>query len=347
MISIRLGSLLFLLAALTGRPAVAQTDLSGVWQPVYHEDRIERIPGPSLGDYAGLPISDAARFHAETWDASLLTLPEHQCKPHPSTYGFRGVGNLRVRYDWDDTTQELITIETHIQWQEQKRIIWMDGREHPPDHAPHTWQGFSTGRWEGNVLAVRTTHLKQGWIRRNGLIISDLATMEERFFRHGDILTHVYMISDPVYLTEPLIRTNGFRLNLNASIDPYPCEAVDEVPRPLGEVPHHLPGQNPFLNEYAEEHGLAIEAVRGGAETALPEFMRPPAAGAVDDGGRAVGQRRCRRCPVSARAGQRLDARRCRRQRDRAGGRRRGAGCRHPVRVDGRRAHRRDLVDRR
>ena len=36
--------------------------------------------------------------------------------------------------------------------------------------------------------------------------------MTERFFRHGDILTHIYIIEDPVYLTEPLIKTNGFRL---------------------------------------------------------------------------------------------------------------------------------------
>ena len=91
-------------------------------------------------------------------------------------------------------------LHTHIQWQEQKRDIWLDGRAHPPEYAPHTWQGFSTARWDGSVLVVRTTHLKQGWVRRNGLFISDRATMEERFIRHGNYLTHVYLISDPVYL---------------------------------------------------------------------------------------------------------------------------------------------------
>jgi hypothetical protein len=54
------------------------------------------IPGPDVGDYAGLPITPAARKRANTWEASLLTLPEHQCKPHPSTYGFRGIGQLRL-----------------------------------------------------------------------------------------------------------------------------------------------------------------------------------------------------------------------------------------------------------
>jgi cyclase len=257
----------------TAAPAVAQVDLTGMWAPLFHEDQVERIPGPDVGDYAGLPINDALRMRADSWDASLLTLPEHQCKPHPSTYGFRGVGNLRISADVDDKTQSMIRLHTHIQWQEQRRDIWMDGRPHPPDYAAHTWQGFSTGQWEGNVLVVKTTHLKAGWIRRNGLLITDDATMTERFIRHGNYLTHIYMIEDPHYLTEPLIKTNGFQLISNPAMQPYPCYPTVEVPREKGEVPHHLPGENTFLGEYAKKHNLPQNAVRGGAETALPEFM--------------------------------------------------------------------------
>jgi hypothetical protein len=258
--------------------AFAQIDLSGVWAPIFHEDQPERVPGPDVGDYAGLPINDAARLKADTWDASLLTLLEHQCKPHPSTYGFRGVGNLRITPDFDDATQRMVKINTQIQWMEQKREIWMDGRPHPPDYAAHTWQGFSTGRWEGPVLVVNTTHLKVGWMRRNGLALSDRATMEERFIRHGDLLTHIYMISDPVYLTEPLVKTNGFRLTTNGVVDPYPCESVDEVIRAKGVVPSHLPGTNQASEEFAANHHLSVEGVRGGAETALPEFAKRAAA---------------------------------------------------------------------
>jgi len=254
--------------------AFAQIDMNGVWAPIFHEDQPERVPGPEVGDYAGLPINDAARTRADAWDASLLTLPEHQCKPHPSTYGFRGVGNLRLRFDFDDATQRLVKINTQIQWMEQKREIWMDGRPHPPEYAPHTWQGFSTGRWDGPVLVVRTTHLKAGWMRRNGLALSDRATMEERFIRHGDFLTHVYMISDPVYLTEPLVKTNGFRLQLNGEVQPYPCESVDEVIRAAGVVPHHLPNTNDASEQYAKKHHLSLEGAKGGAETALPEFAK-------------------------------------------------------------------------
>ncbi|HXH83413.1 MAG TPA: hypothetical protein VNN07_10840 [Candidatus Tectomicrobia bacterium] len=264
-----------LVAALASAPrvAAAQIDLTGMWAPIFHEDQVERVPGPEVGDYAGLPITEALRFKADSWDASLLTLPEHQCKPHPSIYGFRGVGNLRITADVDDATQRIVKINTHIQWQEQKRQIWLDGRPHPPEYAAHTWQGFSTGRWEGNVLVVRTTHLKAGWIRRNGLTLSDRTTMTERFIRHGNYLTHVSIIEDPIYLAEPLVRTNGFQLINNPVMQPYPCYPAVEVPRPPGEVPHHLPGRNPFLEEYARKHHLPLEAVRGGPETALPEFM--------------------------------------------------------------------------
>ena len=269
-------------AVLIGTPrlASAQVDLTGIWAPIFHEDQLERAPGPEVGDYAGLPITDAERLRGDTWDASLLTLPEHQCKPHPSTYGFRGVGNLRITPAYNDTTQQMLKLNTHIQWQEQEREIWMDGRPHPPDFAAHTWQGFSTGEWDGNVLVVKTTHLKAGWIRRNGLALSDKATMTERFIRHGNYLTHIYMIEDPYYLTEPLIKTNGFQLTDQVTMAPYPCSPAVEVPREPGEVPSHLPGQNPFVEEYAKKHHLPLEATRGGAETALPEFMKKFAGGA-------------------------------------------------------------------
>ena len=47
-----------------GAPAYAQVDFTGQWAPLYHEDTIERIPGPELGDYTGLPLTEAARLRA-------------------------------------------------------------------------------------------------------------------------------------------------------------------------------------------------------------------------------------------------------------------------------------------
>jgi hypothetical protein len=260
--------------ALQAGSARAQGVLVGYWDPLFHEDIDERIPGPAQNDYLGLPITAAARMRAESWDPELLTVPEHQCVPHPSTYGFRGVGSLRIWEDRDPETQKVTEIETWIAWQAQHRHIYM---ENPPPHpapwAAHTWQGFSTGKWEGDVLVVHTDQLKAGWIRRNGLPLTDRASMVDRFFRHGNLLTHVSIVSDPVYLSEPLVKSNGFIYAPNGVMIPYTCRPAVEIPRPRGVIPSHLPGQNPFQEEFAIRNHIPVEAARGGAQTALPEYM--------------------------------------------------------------------------
>jgi glyoxylase-like metal-dependent hydrolase (beta-lactamase superfamily II) len=258
-------------------PASAQAALSGVWIPYRtHEDEQDRGPGPDLGDYLGLPINDAGRLFADSWDASRLTLQEHQCRVHVAPYIYHGPLNLRMWEERDPATQQLVAIKNYISTYEQTRTIWMDGRPHPSAFAPHTFMGFSTGRWDGDVLVVTTTHLKQGWLRRNGVPESDQTTLVERFIRHDKYLTHVAIISDPVYLSEPLVRTTDFSL---APVDNanwlWPCEYVEEIAgRPKGEVPHHLPGTNPFLKEFVSRTGVPAAATRGGPETIYPEYQR-------------------------------------------------------------------------
>jgi hypothetical protein len=154
----------------------------------------------------------------------------------------------------------------------------MDGRPHPPDYAPHTWQGFSTGKWDGDMLTVYTTHLKIGWIRRNGIPRSDKATLTEHWIRHDDYLTLVSIVTDPAYLTEPFIRTTNWVADPRQEIAPYPCEPVTEVIREPGVVPHHLPGENTFLGEFPKRYGVPPEAARGGAETMYPEYRQKIAA---------------------------------------------------------------------
>ena len=38
-------------------------------------------------------------------------------------------------------------------------------------------------------------------------------------------------------------------------------------------MPHHLPGSNTFLREFAVKEKLPFEPTRGGAETMYPEYM--------------------------------------------------------------------------
>ena len=54
--------------------ALAHVDLSGGWGQRFHEDLPERGAGPDIGDYLGLPINDAARLRADSWDAGKWTM---------------------------------------------------------------------------------------------------------------------------------------------------------------------------------------------------------------------------------------------------------------------------------
>ena len=255
-------------------------DLAGNWAPVMHEDQPERGAGPALVDYLGIPLNDGARLWALSWDASRLALPEHQCQVHVAPYIYRGPLNLRIWEEKDPQSQQVIAIRQYISTYEQNRTIWMDGRPHPPADAPHTWMGFSTGKWEGDILSVYTTHIKQGWLRRNGIPESDQATLMEHYIRHGDQMTHVSIVSDPVYLSEPLIKTQDFRLQVNAGQNwLYPCDYVVEIAgHPEGYVPHYLPGENKFVREFADQFKLPPGAVFGGPKTMYPEFRAEMAA---------------------------------------------------------------------
>ena len=261
------------LAFALASPASAQHDLSGMWAQRFHEDLPERGEGPEIGDYTGLPINDAARLRADSWDASKWTVPERQCEPHPADYAPRGPANLRIASTVDPISQAVVAWNVTVMWSLQQRTIYMDGRPHPSANAQHSWQGFSTGAWEGDMLKVTTSHLKEAWVRRNGLPRSDKATLTEYFIRNEDYLTLVTVVEDPVYLTEPLVRTSDWVLDPGLQLGPFSCIPAIEIERPRGAIIHNLPGANPFLTEFAERHGIPYEASRGGAQTMYPEYV--------------------------------------------------------------------------
>jgi len=211
-------------------------------------------------------------MRGDSWSASLWTVPEHQCIPHPADYG-PNFSQLVMWSDVDPVTKQVVAWHTEMSWMNPIRTIWMDGRPHPPAYAPHTWQGFSTGKWEGDMLTVETTHLKPAYVRRNGLARSEKATVREHFIRNADVLTIVTIVTDPVYLTEPYIKTRNFQVEPGYHMTTYPCSVDVEIDRPAGEIPHYLPGANPFISEAAAKHKMPLEPARGGADTMYPEYM--------------------------------------------------------------------------
>ena len=72
--------------------------------------------------------------------------------------------------------------------------------------------------------------------------------------RHGNLLSQVTIATDPVYLTEPYIRSQEFVLMERGNTNwLYNCEYVMEVPKDKNEVPHYLPGQNPLMGEFGAQ----------------------------------------------------------------------------------------------
>src|SRR5262245_5500871 len=147
---------LLILAGLVAmaQPVWAQNDISGVWGRRGFEDvRAIGAEGTHIGDLTGIPLNEAGRVRTDTWDASVWSERERQAEPHGSQY-YMVAG--RILPVLDPVTRELVAYSICCQFASEERIIWMDGRPHPPEFAEHTWQGFATGKWNGGVLTVTT-----------------------------------------------------------------------------------------------------------------------------------------------------------------------------------------------
>ena len=144
-------TMIFIVLVILAVPgALAQWDLTGNWSPPRGEDRLDRGPGPALADFLGLPIDEAGRQFALSWDPCRYTLPEHQCQVHTVGYIIhRGPLRLRIWEERDPRSQEPIAIRQYIGTDEQSRTIWMDGRAHPSGNAPHTcgWVSRPVNGW--------------------------------------------------------------------------------------------------------------------------------------------------------------------------------------------------------
>jgi len=114
-----------------------------------------------VGDIAGVPVTEGDRLRVQSWSPEDFDITEWSCRPHAWDYPLEGPRSpLRFRAEVDQATQKIIAYHGHVNQEEQEVTIWMDGRPHPSENALHTWSGFSTWEWDGDLLAVTTTHVK-------------------------------------------------------------------------------------------------------------------------------------------------------------------------------------------
>ena len=215
--------------------ASAPIDLTGTWVSIVNEDWRWRMVTPPKGDYASVPLNAAARKVADSWDPSKDGLCE--------AYGAAGLMRIptRLRITWENPTT--LRIETDAG--QQTRRLLFDATRKP--NGPPTLQGHSIAEWEragggrggggrgaapGGSLKVVTTHMRGGWLRKNGVPYSEGAVLTEHFDRFAapggdEWLVVTSIVSDPQYLTADFITSTHFRKEPDdTKFAPTPCRAT-------------------------------------------------------------------------------------------------------------------------
>ncbi len=224
--------------------AAAPVDFTGYWVSVVTEDWRWRMVTPIKGDFASIPLNAEGRKLGEAWDPAKDEAAGLQCKAYGAPAIMRVPGRLHITWQ-DDTT---LKIETDAGT--QTRVFHFGGQA--PPNEPPSWQGYSAAQWEpplrgsglpqaglgatregahGRSLEVVTTHLRPGYLRKNGPPYSANTVLKEYYDlskeRNGDtwfVVTTI--VEDPQYLTEPFVTSTNFKKEPDGSkFSPSPCSA--------------------------------------------------------------------------------------------------------------------------
>jgi hypothetical protein len=104
------------------------------------------------------------------------------------------------------------------------RELFLDGRVPAKDAEPW-WNGYSTGRWEGDTLVVETINfMDDGWLDVRGSPLTSAGKLIERFRRpnYGSLVIDV-TIDDPKAYTKPFTATVNNRLLPDTQLIEFVC----------------------------------------------------------------------------------------------------------------------------
>jgi len=227
---------LLLGAALTASAASAEPSLDGFWAP-----KIERAPsGKALidelpktavlindtgagelaaGDFAGLKLSARALEEVRNYDYKKELDPENNCVPPSVAFYMQAPFPMEIYQGRD-----LIVFK--MEYMDMMRVVFLDGRPHPPDSAPRSKSGFSTGRWDGDTLVVETSHIEPGTFMNNGFAHSDALKLSERFklSPDGKTLWAVQIYDDPQTFAGTAARYMAWTHRPGEFVFPYECD---------------------------------------------------------------------------------------------------------------------------
>ena len=225
--------------AAPGPPPTAQSaapiDLTGYWVSMIVDEWRFRVT-PQKGDILYLPLNAEARQQANAWDPARDEAEGKQCKAYGAVGMMQRPGRLHIT--WADPGALKIEGDAGT----QTRVLHFGPAA--ADKGQPSWQGYSVAEWQtpgagrrgvpapgprsGNLKVV-TSNMLPGYIRKNGVPYSDKAVLTEYFNRLTGQQDDVYisvtaMVDDPVYLTQPFVRTYTFKKLPDATgWEPTPC----------------------------------------------------------------------------------------------------------------------------
>ena len=169
--------------------------------------------------YHRLPYQPGMAEMAKARDTPPKTTEPHtRCLPD----GFM------VQHTWGNQLRRIVQtprlLVILLEYNAMYRQIFTDGRPAPNDPQPG-WNGYSTGKWDGDTLVVKTTGFRDGiWLDTGGDPITDAATVTERFRRvnYGHLEIEI-TVDDPKAYTKPwTIKLNQF-LEPDSDLLDYIC----------------------------------------------------------------------------------------------------------------------------
>jgi hypothetical protein len=202
----------------------APIDLTGYWVSPIIEDWKYRMVTPSKGVFDALPLNPEGRKVGMSWDPAKDEAAGEQCRGYGAGAIMRLPGRLHITWQDDKT----LKIETDTGT--QTRVFHFGDTPAP---AEATWQGHSIALWNvaNRSLKVMTTHLRPGYIRKNGAPYSDRTSVTEYWdmnvLPNGDRwLTVISKVEDPQYFTRAYTTSSDFKKLADATgWNPTPCSA--------------------------------------------------------------------------------------------------------------------------
>ena len=216
------------LSAPTPRAADGRPDLSGLW--INETKRAANANFPGCDAVSDEFVNIAAHLNGglpyQPWARDLVKTRQTEQRVNDPMSRCIPIGPVRL-HTWNGPRKLVQTPGLLIVMNEPDssfRQIFTDGRPLPQDPNP-SWNGYSSGRWEGDALVVQTIGLRdQTWLDATGNPLTDAARITERFRRpdFGHLEIEI-TVDDPKAYTRPwTVRLNQV-IGLDTDLLDYVC----------------------------------------------------------------------------------------------------------------------------